>query len=273
MPTAEEKIKDKYPLLEFDHAHVKDNGLNQIYSTGMQLSIVNGTNRRVIPWILCKDYVQDLIWGTVNQKPISQYGYSFKPEMHSLTENGNKLLIRNKDVTNEELIEWLESSMAFVNAFFRKCYSCKRIKIMGHYYDGAHIVIVINFPEEFFIAGPLSSLFLLMIRVGGFFKKEGFASYLDVIENINDPVKGDKITFKCSPHNDRGYLRGSYKLIKHMLKNGIDSVFQDIPEMNWHKDLNSEQIHNNTGIVSFTKNYWKEGEFFHDSIKKHFRLT
>lgn len=52
----------------------KRGGLNQIYSSGLRFAMLTADGTMSTQWVLCKDYLHEMIWNAIHKKPIGIYG-------------------------------------------------------------------------------------------------------------------------------------------------------------------------------------------------------
>ncbi|MBU1082646.1 MAG: hypothetical protein KKB59_19330 [Spirochaetes bacterium] len=64
-----EKIIVRRKKIESDQTR-----LNQAYGMGIEFALLDKKGRQVMPFVYCKDYLQDKIWSSLHKKPINIFG-------------------------------------------------------------------------------------------------------------------------------------------------------------------------------------------------------
>ena len=237
-----------------------DKGLCEIYSSGFQIAMVSEDNKQCHPWVLCKDFLNDIIWGTLHKKQVSIYGLDFNynrdpnPSLDPV-----KLIVRNKKKTAAAFKKEIKQSIKFLNIVERQ-HGFKESTIEQVDYDGKDGVWMITCDKVWIHAPPMISLLGLYIRVGCHYPGGG---------SLNKAIKHYKTNVK---HNDARYLKQSREIRLHILENGI-SIFKKNMKDNYPKNSDVHTIHNALGIVncknnSEAKTIWDISEIKIKSSKK-----
>jgi hypothetical protein len=57
-----------------------ERGLNQVYSHGLEMTMLGPDFQIVFPWVFCKDYFNDVLYGLKHRRRLSIFGFKFDPE-------------------------------------------------------------------------------------------------------------------------------------------------------------------------------------------------
>jgi hypothetical protein len=241
--------------------------LNEIYSSGFQFCMTDGTFKQLTPWFLCKDYFNDFVWASINAKDAGIYGYQTDIKNLKLNPKEALLTVRNKQRDDQSVFfKEIRSSILLINKIFKKiissdfCVSIKGVKTEKTKEGKDFIIVAINIPEIIFSAGAVLSLFGLLIRCGnGFDHKKDPIEYLKNIADVKNLQKNDAL-----------YIKESVNTIENMYNNSFSAHFTTNIEENWNKELQVNTVHNSLGIVSYS-NYLKSNpdKKYIDMISNH----
>lgn len=220
--------------------------LSEIYSSGMQYSLVNQDGKQCCPFCHCKDYFQDAVWATLHGKSTSIYGFSFDPATNPPLdmENTRMLLTNSKD---NKFLEKIENMLDFINQVedifdFRNT-TAKVVENPEAKYKTCGIIETCS-SHRWMRSPVLLSIYTLLLRVG-FSHTKG--------NNWQDTIKG-MISGKIAQYqtNDKGYLQQSIEGLEYILKAGYKNIFYVQPKFNYPEKADVNSIHNRSGIVAFS---------------------
>ena len=218
-------------------------GLSQIYSTGFEYSLVSENLEQCHKWVLCKDFMNDAVWGALNGKSCSIYGFSFNPDTmpHPAYKNNMLLIIRDNTRTAEELRKAIQQSIIFINKLDERMKFDKTIVEEVEYKDEKHKynkpVFLFTLDKRWIHAPPLLSMITLFIRVG---------CHYDGTSGFHQAVKSFKTKIT---HNDASYLKQSRDMRLLILERGMGTFKTDIKD-NYPADWSIGEVHNSCGIVN-----------------------
>jgi len=244
---------------------------SEIYDSGLQFAFVSKDMRQCHTWVLCKDFLQDVVFGVVNRCKIRIYGFDYDPKRMPLPDMDNmRVIIRDKNMAKSisNLDERIKNLQEFLNKIENKLEFKKSIitEVKGVVRGSRckdRMFLVLG-DKKWMHAPPLISLFTLYVRIGLFHKKG--ASFDDTIRNIKRGEQRSFFVFKYNTSlegmqgNDRNYLNDSRRFRLAIMKHGVDMF---LPKMEDNYNINKlgydgsvreniDNIHNNLGIVNGT---------------------
>lgn len=214
----------------------QDSGqLEEEYTPGTlmpQFAILSDFGYQIGPWIQCKDYVQDAVWGAMFGFDVSVYGFRWSPVDDLPRASLRKLMLAMRYPGEEDelpkMLSNVKKTVENLESRIRipKCQRTRFSSITDGYFVvyGSHHWLKATHTISFFTFLLRSS----MNNSGG------------TVETIGTtpPVKKDTY-----------YHETGKKYIKTLIKNGIDGI-----ESNWEqysKARDSQRVHNG-GFVNFT---------------------
>lgn len=253
-----------YPSIkikEYNEPH----SLSQIYSQGLEYSLINKDNIAITPYFYCKDFMGECVHGMKYQKKGSIYGFSYDFTKKKEEIKGLRILLRN-DLQDDVLFETsIVNSIKLVNAYFKLVGKFGEVEIKNSFQSlkkvDKKLTLVLNLPFEFLVAPPLLSLLLLLLRCGNNYKEDS-----DPLEYIQGIAEG-KITGVGS--NDSFYIKQSLELIKEMTRVKLYSSKNF--SQNWPEEASTSWMHNSTGIVSYSKFWLKNKQSFKHYVDTNFK--
>ena len=218
----------------------------QIYSKGLEYALVSSDYKQCHPFIWCKDFLHDVIYATLNEKPIEIYKFKFDP-----SKNPNpcldkiRLMITNakdKNFTKKipdvlDFINQVEKHLKIKKSIVRKCENPpEAYKKTG--------VFMFEGSRRWLLAPPMLSLYSLLLRIG-FCHKAG--------DNFKKTID-DIITEKVKPYQrkDKDYLNEINLAFEKILRLGDRKIFNRNIQSNYPSHLNIDLIHNRLGVVGFS---------------------
>lgn len=224
--------------------------LCEAFSRGMQLSMVSAENEQMMPFVHCKDYFQDALWGAINNKKCSQYGYVFDPSKHKSPDlKLVKILITNKSDENfgskvKKLKEFLNSIEKDLKMPSSKIAECKNPPAA---YQKSGVWIVIG-NKRWLKSPPMISMYSLLIRVGMAHEGGEWEETVDAI------LKDKKKVYQSA---DKNNIVHGINGIKRIIQEGDRNIFHKDIKENYKSSLLSSTLHNHTGICAFSQGYTK----------------
>lgn len=240
----------------------KNGHLCEIYSTGFQLAFASPDLEQCHDWVLCKDFLTDVVWAQLNQSSASIYGFRYQYKNNPVISIDPVLMLaRNKQVKNGIFDKCIVNSTKFMNMLETKLKFtlCKSEKVEFKIEESSYSVWMFTLDPRWLHAPPMVSLLSLMMRVGCHYNGSGYlASALrkfkkSVIARRDGLTKDsdnelEKIEDFKALYNDANYLRKSYALRTLIIQKGI-SIFKPEMKDNYPSNVDIHTIHNNWGIV------------------------
>lgn len=227
-------------------------GISQVYSSGLEYAFLSKDNKQITPWVFCKDFFQDAIFGHLNQKRASIYGFSYDPKVDvPLCMESTRMLIANKDET-ESFVSKVEACVEFMNQIetklkMKKTIFTKCVSPIERYAKGG--VFLLESSKRWMHAPPMISLYTLLVRVGlSHTKGNSFES------TLQDIIDCKKTSYQSS---DRSFVTESHKALKFILNHGDRKVFKSKIKDNYPEKISINSMHNYCGIVSYSKECMK----------------
>jgi hypothetical protein len=216
---------------------------NQIYSNGLEFCLASSDNKQVNHLAFCKDYLQDVYFSTLNNKPVQIYGLNWsqdkfpKPDMENI-----KIILGDKKVN---IAEEIENSLEFVNMFAQKLHIKKStVNLIANPKAGYPSMVLTTGSAIWYNAPPLISLYSLLWRIG-FSHKKG--------ENPEDTCK--KIMeskIKVKTNGDNHTLQSVWPLLQKIQKVGYRKFFYIDSKKNYPENLDVSSVHGNSGILALS---------------------
>lgn len=221
--------------------------LCQIYSKGVEFALVSDDYNQCIPFVMCRDWLQDAIYGTIYNKEVGIYGFKYDPsKMPKVDLNKTRIVVVNSQ--DDSIGTKAESVIDFINQFERhlKLERTKAVVISdvpakykkggGIYFEGS---------KKWMMAPPMISLYTLLIRVG-------FVHTIGETwrETVNKLIEG-----KIAPYqtHDSNYLKTAIEGIDNIMTIGYRPFFFGDVEKNYPEGIDMSSLHNNSGIVSMSR--------------------
>ena len=217
----------------------------QIYSKGLEYALVSNDFRQCHPFILCKDFLHDVVFSTINKKPIEIYKFKFDPTNNPLPcLDKTRILITNAkdrnfakkipDVLN--LLNQVESHLKIKKSIVRRCANPPETyrKTGVFMFEGS---------RRWIQAPPMLSLYSLLLRVG--FCHTAGDDFMKTIKNITSG------SIKPYQRRDKDYLKEVELALDEILRHGDRKIFNKNIHSNY-PNLEIDLIHNRLGIVGFS---------------------
>ncbi len=212
--------------------------LNEIYNTGFQLAFVSPENEQCHAWVLCKDFMNDVVWSQIHGEKVGIYGFSYDPSVNpNMSMDPVKIVVRDKEREPQEFDRVIKQSVKFLNIVERQhgFPESKAERVLFGKTDQR--VWMFTCPPCWIHASPMLSLLTLYIRIGCHYP--GGGSMNRAISYYRNEVE----------HNDSGYLKESRQMRLLILKRGL-SIFRPKMEDNYPKDADLHTVHHSWGIVN-----------------------
>ena len=217
-------------------------GIAQIYSQGLEYAFVSEDGRQCHPFVYCKDFLQDAVWGQLHNKAAGIYGFSFNPAaMPPVYLERFTILLRfnRRDTFPKEIISNTLPLLHMIEKV--KGYEPCTIDSVGKFQGTGSEVFLLSADKRWLHAPPLLSFYTLAIRVG--LTYDG-----STLEEFFSKVKDGKVS--CLSGNDRSYTTSALKITDKLLKTSEQDLFGGEMAKNYPPGINISSLHNSTGVVA-----------------------
>lgn len=239
-------------------------GISQIPKDGMEFAYVSEDYKQVHQLVWCKDFMQDLVFGCVNQTSFEVYNFKYDPATEpQICLDKTRFMICNwRDESFEqkllnnckEFLHELETQMKMKKTIFEKCTNPPPI------YRRAGVFIVEG-SKRWMIAPPMISLYTLLIRIGMVHPLgQSAKDTLDQIESGDLRAYNWKPAYKTSygtnrDDNDSDHLSSARIGLERILKYGDRKLFHKDMKDNYLEELGIDAIHDDCGLCGFSNDY------------------
>lgn len=217
----------------------------QIYSKGLEYALVSENYEQCHPFVWCKDFLHDVIFGTVNNRWFEVYKFRFNPALDPVPclDKIRLLLTNSKDKRFShkipavlDFINQIEDRLNIKKTFARKCHlPPEEYRNSGVYmFQGS---------RRWLHAPPMLSLYSLLLRVG--FVHTLGDEYTKTIKGI---ISGE---IKPYQKKDTHWLKSVEPALQTILRIGDRRIFYSDIHMNYPSKLSIDTIHNRMGIIGF----------------------
>lgn len=218
----------------------------QIYSQGLQYSLVNKNHEQCTPLIFCKDFLQDAIHGSLHNQQASIYGFTYNPKtMPKLDMDRVRIVVVNN--SDKKFSERIPGVIDLLNQ------AEKRLKMKP-----TAVYEVSNPPKAYaktgayFFSGsgmwlnapPLVSMYSLLLRVG-FSHVVG----VDLLKTLRGVANGKIKQYQSS---DQSQMAGALKGMERIFEKGYRKFFYIDTAKNYPKSASIGTMHGSSGIVAFS---------------------
>jgi len=220
--------------------------LAQAINSGLEFTFASENDEQCGPFAFCKDYLQDAIYGLVNNKEASIYGYSYSPEdkqqpsikkIKILLTNSSDVLLKNKIPGCIDFLNQIEDKLKIKKSVFKECIdppdkykSCGVWEVVGS--------------KRWLRSPVMISLYTLLIRVG-FSHKKG--NYDDTISKITNNK------MRTYQPVDKSRLISAMPGINRIFEEGDRNIFKSPIKSNFPDSVGVGIVHGTLGIVGFSQ--------------------
>jgi hypothetical protein len=223
----------------------KSAAILQIYSRGLEYALVSKNHEQCHPFVFCKDFLHDVLYSTINQKPITIYKFDFDPTKDSLPcLDKIRLLITN--TKDKKLVKKIPAVLDFVNQIEESLKIKKSIVRICENPPEAYGsgVFLFEGSKRWLQSPPMLSLYSLLLRVGFCHTiGDSFSKTLDGIESgIIKPYQ----------KKDSHWLKKSNLALSKIMRIGDRRIFNRDMRLNYPSWLDVDSVHNRLGIIGFS---------------------
>ncbi len=258
--------------------HPKNRRLIQIPKNGIEYAFVSEDYRQIHQLVWCKDFMQDAIYGQVNQKSVSIYGFKYDPitdpplymkKTRIMATSWRDANFVTKICNNcLEFLNGVETHLKMSKTIVEKCLGAPATyKKSG--------VWLLEGSRRWMKSPPMMSLYTMLIRIGLVHNLgDNFQKTLRLIKSGKiQPYNWRKDTVdhdgRVTHHdNDMDFLKRGNRGLSTILKHGDRKIFFRDIKKNYPKDnksgysFSTNIIHDHCGLVGFSKKRTDE-EFPH----------
>lgn len=217
----------------------------QIYSKGLEYALVSSDYDQCHPFVWCKDFLHDVMYGTLNNRWIDIYKFKYYPKIDPVPclDRIRLLLTNSKDRKFStkipaviDFINQIEEQLKIKKSFARQC---------GNPPNGYEKAGVFMFEgsKRWIQSPPMLSLYTLLLRVG-FCHTKG-ESFMKTIDGVKS---GD---IKPYQRRDGFWLKSSDAALQKILRIGDKRIFHKNIQLNYPSNMHIEEIHHRFGIIGF----------------------
>ena len=238
--------------------HPKTNQICQIPKEGIEYALVSEDYRQIHQLIWCKDFIQDAIYGHINQKLVEIYGFQYDPkicppvymkQLQLMVTNWKDENFASKIFENcQSFLHEIESRLKIKKTVIEKCCNPPaRYRKAG--------VFLLNGSKRWMHAPPMVSLYTLLIRVGLVHPKGQEA--LETIDQVKNGIL-KPYNWQPAKDSDSDVIINAYAGIKRILSNGDRRLFyrdikRNYPANNYQGvPFSVFQMHDHCGMIGFS---------------------
>ena len=229
-------------------------GLNQdIQSTGYVFSFINKASEQINPWVLCRDYLHDIVRTNLTDVDIDIYGLQYGPGFKSAKLDLDKirLLVSTEDLTESTLTDTAADNMD-VNMMhslmllnhYEGIAGVPYSTVTRGYQDGQHFWKFVG--NEWWLKHPsLVSMYSLLIRLGD--KRFTFTNNGCLMKSFKEVVSSDD-----DEDNDKIILDTCYRFLHLVAKSASEYLFDGkngYASEYWNQ-IGNYEFHDECGIQS-----------------------
>lgn len=236
--------------------------ISQIPTDGMEYAFVSEDNKQVHQLVWCKDFMQDVIFGFVNNEPVDIFGFEYDPSRDvPISRSKTRIMVcnwRDKDFEQKllnncaEFIHGIETQLKMRYTQFSKCTNPPPIYRKSG-------VFVVEGSKRWMVAPPMMSFYTLMLRIGMVHPMgQPFQKTLDQIYdgdiepyNFKPDIKSEKYG-DVHEDNDCDQLRNGWIAVEKILRHGDRNLFHKSIKNNYYKEAGIYFIHDDCGLMGFS---------------------
>ena len=249
---------------KIDWTKDKSNKILQLYNKGIEYCLLSDKYEQCHQMVWCKDYLHDVMYATINNKPIKIFNFQYNPKKQKIP-SIKKTILCIADNKNKDLINEIENCIDLLNKFEHKIkmkkskfYLCKNPS--DNYKNGS--VFVIEGDKRWLASPPMISLYAMLIRIGFCHKKS------NSIETTFTKIMTKKI--KTYQPRDIYNFKSSINGMKLILDNDDRNIFFKNLKYNYPMEIDILRIHNYLGISNFSAKFGMDIiDDWYKNIKKH----
>jgi hypothetical protein len=217
----------------------------QIYSKGLEYALISQEYEQCHPFVWCKDFLHDVVYGTINNKCIELYKFKYNPKIDPnpcldkirlIVANSKDRKFATKIPAVIDFLNQIETKLKIKQSFAREC----RFPPEGYEKNG---VFMLEGSKRWIQSPPMLSLYTLLIRVG-------FCHTIG--DHFTKTIEGIK-TGQIKPYQkkDNHWLKNTEPALQKILRVGDRKIFYKDIQSNYPANMHIDSIHNRLGIIGF----------------------
>lgn len=216
----------------------------QVYSKGIEYSLVSDDNQQCHSFVWCKDFLHDVVYSSINQIPFEIYRFKYDPIIEPNPSIKN-LKILLSDSKNKKLSVKIPNCLNFINQIESQLgMKHSIVKECSNPPSGYHQVFLFVADKRWINAPPMLSLYSLFLRIG--FSHEINDSFFITLEKIKLG------TAKSYQRYDKKWLLEIQETLEKIFKIGDKSMFSRDITKNYPKGISIDNVHNKMGIIGYS---------------------
>lgn len=251
-------------------------GISQIPKDGMEFAYVSEDYKQVHQLVWCKDFMQDTIFGFLNNQKFEIYGFEYDPAKNpAICKEKTRIMICNwrdqefekKLLKNcKEFVNGIEKKLKMNKTIFEKCINPPPIYRRSG-------VFIAEGSKRWMQAPPMISLYTLLLRIG---MVHPLGQDVDkTLQQIHDEEikpynwKPDRVTKWGESHddNDADHLKNGWNGLNKILHHGDSKIFHKAIEKNYRSSVGIYTIHDDCGLGGFSNGYTEDDfPFWHREV-------
>lgn len=216
--------------------------LLQVYSRGLEFSLVSNSYEQCHRWVLCKDFLHDVVYSVVRGQPVDIFKFRYDPSKDpKCCMRETRLLIGHR--RDSSFRSRLPSMLDFLNQVeSRLGMKSSELVEPSTLPEGFRDAVMVRGSKRWLRSPPMLSLYALLVRVG--MGHRAGDAYKTTIRN--------SISSKPKPYQpkDGKWLRIIEPALHKIMRFGDRRLFRGGPEDNY-PEMDLEVVHNRLGIVGF----------------------
>lgn len=229
--------------------------LSQVYTSGVEFSMVNDKYEQNCVFMTCKDFLQDMIYSHLHQEKINIYNFEYDPAKNPpVSMDKCRILLANSK--DKDLSKKVDGILDFINQISQKLKLLKfsSFSVANPPKKIYNEIFLFEGSGKWLSAPVMVSMISLLIRIGAVHKKGD--DYTETFKNLSNG------SAKPYQTNDLNQYTQAAKGIESIIENGYRKFFYIDTLKNYPK-IDTYSMHNNSGICSFSKGsaivpYWNK---------------
>jgi hypothetical protein len=220
--------------------------LSEAVTGGPEFALVSEGNAQCCQFVHCKDFIQDAIWGTVNQQSFTIYGFGYSTsDKHQPCLDRAKLIVtnsgdprfRSKIPGCMDFLHQFEDKLGIPHSKFREGANPR-----GKYQRPG--IWCVEGHRRWILSPAMLSMYTLLIRAG-FAHKVGDKA----LDSAKEMIAGKIATPQSQ---DKARLQQAWDGIQKVLDKGDENIFGWDIKKNYPKEAGYSATHQSLGIVGYT---------------------
>lgn len=218
----------------------------QLYAKGLEYSLVSDSNEQCHPFVFCKDFLHDVVYSALNNRPFEIYRFKYDP-FKNPKPSIKKLKILVTNLKDKNLESKISNCLDFINQIENylkiKLSVVKKCSNPPTGYEKSGIFLFIA-NKRWLNSPPMLSLYSLFLRIGlSHLKEESFLTTLEKIKlDVNKPYQ----------KYDKKWLLEIQNALDKIFKFGDRKIFSRDIYKNYPPNLVIDTVHNRMGIIGFS---------------------